>query len=418
MTTSLERMLEIAGVPAVKKLDEARTVPLTRGELSPKDEKNLSAKAKHLTNARNHLVSAVKALENIPSTDFMGDVPHFINEIETVIKGDSSGAGGIDELLKIYEREHHTTVKARLKDGDIKSKNLVQQFRLGEAEEDSDNLLKLATKGVNAVVEEISTLLDKAETEDQKEVYKKDLVLYKKLAEALKDKDVKKAKTVYVDMKENQQNYIYKGIVKDKEQLAALNEVLDRKSLNEEDDFNYHDVYYSFDDDNANPLNVRHLTTKDSQDVANAFYSASGVGNLVDDNETIWDKNPDDQGESDDGTGTQRMEDNRPIKVPQKVLVTLKVCIDKLRDGMSDVYGYDPYLADQYMDAAREFDILYDCLSKQTVHSMKLSQVYMNTLRGTLIQMLPELVYDFISRGGEVFKLKDYVLNAKQKENM
>jgi len=72
---------------------EKRNVPLRRSELNPKDAKHLQLKIKTVQSAVKHLSAAIAALEKSPATDFMGDIPHYINELEELLHGDGNHNG-------------------------------------------------------------------------------------------------------------------------------------------------------------------------------------------------------------------------------------------------------------------------------------------------------------------------------------
>lgn len=92
-------------------VNEARKVPLRRGELTNKDQKSLGNKVAGLKSAINHIQNAIKALDRIPSTDFGGDIPHAIAELEDVLEGDNNN-GGLIHLIDSFDKDHRTKIKS------------------------------------------------------------------------------------------------------------------------------------------------------------------------------------------------------------------------------------------------------------------------------------------------------------------
>lgn len=107
----LNKLRLLAGIPirqpAPKPLREARAVPKTRMELTPKTEEAMKARVLAITAAAKHVKSAITALENIPAVDFMGDVPHLIEELEYVLNGDH-GEGGLASLATMYQSDYRS----------------------------------------------------------------------------------------------------------------------------------------------------------------------------------------------------------------------------------------------------------------------------------------------------------------------
>lgn len=90
---------------------EARKTPLRRSDLTAKDDKSLGNRVAGLTSAIKHVQNAIKALDKIPATDFGGDIPHMIAELEDVLEGDN-GSTGLIHLLDSFDNDHQTHIKA------------------------------------------------------------------------------------------------------------------------------------------------------------------------------------------------------------------------------------------------------------------------------------------------------------------
>jgi len=90
---------------------EAREVPKGRTDLK-RDTKSLTAQAKGVKSAINHVTNAIKSLEKIPSVNFAGDIPHAIHELELILSGDGTSPGGLTQLLATVEKELRSHVRA------------------------------------------------------------------------------------------------------------------------------------------------------------------------------------------------------------------------------------------------------------------------------------------------------------------
>ena len=77
---------------------EQRHVPMKKGDLAAKDGKNLGKKAAACRKAVAHIENAVKALDGAPATDFAGEIPHFVSELEDLL-------GSMREYAKSCDKE-------------------------------------------------------------------------------------------------------------------------------------------------------------------------------------------------------------------------------------------------------------------------------------------------------------------------
>jgi len=112
----LNKMRLLSGIrmdPSLERLavTEARKTPLRRSDLTAKDQKSLTGKVAGLKSAIKHLQNAIKALDKIPATDFGGDIPHMIAELEDVLEGDN-GSTGLIHLLDAFDKDQQTHLKA------------------------------------------------------------------------------------------------------------------------------------------------------------------------------------------------------------------------------------------------------------------------------------------------------------------
>ena len=102
----LNKMRMAAGLPIdgsieiteKKVIREARDTPRRKADLKTSDAKSLKAKTRGCEMACNHINAAIEALEKIPATDFGGEVPRFIGELEDLM--DAGGEGGMEAYLE------------------------------------------------------------------------------------------------------------------------------------------------------------------------------------------------------------------------------------------------------------------------------------------------------------------------------
>lgn len=121
---------------------EARAVP-RKSDRAPKDEKSLTKGIACLQTAVKHIKLGIKALDKVPATNYMGDVPEFIQQLEDVVSG---GKDGLESYLKMCEKElrefkRATKPKKPLKEDeeDMRSSSARRRAQLkNELEDDED----------------------------------------------------------------------------------------------------------------------------------------------------------------------------------------------------------------------------------------------------------------------------------------
>ncbi len=62
-----------------------------------------------------------------------------------------------------------------------------------------------------------------------------------------------------------------------------------------------------------------------------------------------------------------------------------------------------------FMDTAAAFQELHDMLAGGTIMDVKKAQVYASSLMGPMLHKLPDVVWDFVTNGGQKRSLKDYM---------
>lgn len=162
----------LAGLPIKseyeKTITEAQTVPRSRKELAAKSAKNMKARVENIRTALQHLESAYEALDNIPATDYLNDVPSLMSSLQDMIHGDGKQeVGGVQELVKVFEEEFR--VWERHKNG-LKThrKNKKEQTANDDSDKSDEDQIPEKVEDDNNVVVEKETEIDDAEKEKDK----------------------------------------------------------------------------------------------------------------------------------------------------------------------------------------------------------------------------------------------------------
>jgi len=91
---TMDLALETQQASEENKLTEARETPKRRSELTGKDKKSLKSQERGVKRAMEHVKQAIAVLEKIPATDYRGEIPHFIGELEDLLDGGEGGMTG------------------------------------------------------------------------------------------------------------------------------------------------------------------------------------------------------------------------------------------------------------------------------------------------------------------------------------
>jgi hypothetical protein len=117
-----------------------------------------------------------------------------------------------------------------------------------------------------------------------------------------------------------------------------------------------------------------------------------------------------------DQRGDQSMDDYvNKVKVPNKVKQALKDAIAEFeRDAEKLGSGHTASETKElYTNTAAAFNQILDMLNSGSIQDVKRAQVFATSLMGPMLHKLPDVVWDFISNGGQKRSLKDYMLKVK-----
>lgn len=415
----INRMRLAAGIPMDMKyeqrdygkeqLTEARDVPMKRHELAPKDEKTMRAHVQGVSKAVAHLRNAVKALEKIPAVDFNADIPRAIREIEDLIY-DDGGESGLAALITAYT-ERLNAMKSTKVDEDVEQVN-------EKSEED-------ATVKTSELNDEVKESMCSYEREEEEEDYnashtfkKGETVLYDNgvwivhVADDSADMvgvippSMKKAspEEKAKAMQQVKRDKLRKPSQEEEECMAGPDGVLGTADdIRMESTNNYtKSNALSHDDTDESPVNVVPQTKGDWANSLNPEY--------------VKDEYPAQL----DQRGDQSMDDYaNKVKVPAKVKSALK---DAIKEFEKDAKRFGNTQSDQeamnfYVDAAEAFKDIDQYLQAGTINDIKKAQHYAASLMGPMLHKLPDVVWDFLSHGGQKRSLKDY-MNAVPKPMM
>jgi len=126
---------------------------------------------------------------------------------------------------------------------------------------------------------------------------------------------------------------------------------------------------------------------------------------------TVWTKAMDDKDESPESPHR----DDSKITVPPKVKTALKKEIKELFAASKKTMVIDKARAEFYEDCAEALQVLLDCLDG-TIDGLKRAQIHMTKLMSPIVQRIPDVAYDFVTRGGEPTTLKALFQKVKMEK--
>lgn len=371
----LNRLRLSAGIPidpsiekTVKQpLKEARDTPRRKSDLRKTDAKSLKAKNRGLLQSIKHIQAGIASLEKIPATDFAGDIPRFIGELEDLL--DSGGSSGMESYQEMCASE------LRKLEGGEKTK--------GREEEQEEMYASLeAEKAAGGTEEEV------VEDDDIGNFIK-----------SLSDVSREQLKVAINALRiENGDSLIRENATK------TVNEITNDRL---EEAMHYYSVQYDgHEDDKDKPVNVADGSSNDEQ---------------------VWDKEEEqEKNESPTQLKTMDQQDNskqdksgddlsNTVKVPASIKQSLKAEIKKATTEADKLNSRDKEASYFYKDLAKAFEDLLGHLEKGTMYDLKKAQVFAQTLMGPMLHKIPKDVWKFLTNGGETRSLKSYMQEVGKK---
>ena len=352
-------------ITPIQEISEAREAPLRKVELKPTNSKTLKRKTRGLKQACKHLKAAVASLERIPATDFSGQVPHFISELEDIL--DAGGNSGMEAYLETCNSE------LRKLEG--------EKDRAERKDKQEEEYEKLAASDEYSMAnedDEFETFLSKLSNDQQAQLQSAMDILQK-----LTSDDV---------LGEGEE--------------AALGVVTELTGEKLEEAMHYYNVQYPSHGKNVDrPINV-----------------VDGTSNA----EQLVDTLPGEKNESPEQMKTMDQTDNSQqdktgndlsnmMKIPSSIKQSLRDEIKKAEKEAKRMDVRDRNASLFYADLARAYSDLLGHLEKGTIYDFKQAQVFAQTLMGPMLHKIPTNVWKFLTNGGETRSLKSYMTDISKK---
>lgn len=369
----LNRLRLAAGIPIdasieiteKQQITEARDAPRRKTDLKQVDGKSLKAKIRGVGNAVKHINAAVEALEKIPATDFSGDVPRFIGELEDLLdSGGSSGMEGYLEMISSDKRKYDGEEKKK-----VRKEEEEEAYGELEAKQEEEEAHEIATED-----QDIGDFI-KNFSDEQLENIQQAMDALKKLTGGMIGESTEHAEmaTVFGDRIEEAMHY-------------------------------YNVNYDGHEDDKEKPINV-----------------SDGSSNV----EQVWDEQ-EEKNESPAQLKTMDQQDNseqdksgddlsNKFKVPNGIKQSLRTEIEKAKQEADRLDMRDKDASYFYKDLGKAFEDLLGHLDKGTVYDFKQAQVFAQTLMGPMLHKIPTDVWKFLTNGGETRSLKSYMQKVDKK---
>ncbi len=342
-------------------VNEARETPRRRSDLKQGDAKSLKAKVRGCKSACKHINAAIDALERIPATDFAGDVPRFIGELEDLL--DCGGESGMEGYLEMCSSELRKT------EGKEK-----QEKRKSDEEEEYEKL------EADAEVEAMATNEDEG---------------FGEFIKSLSDVQQEQLR-VAMDVL---QKLTGGGIIGE----AAYETITTIMGDKLEEAMHYYGVQYkgSHEADGDKPINVSDGTSNDEQ--------------VMDTLPPTKKEGPTQMKAEEEEKVKVKDDFNTELKIPNGIKQSLRTEIDKANQESKKLDSRDKDASYFYRDLARAFSDLLGHLEKGTRYDFKQAQTFAQTLMGPMLHKIPTDVWKFLTNGGETRSLKDYMKPVDKK---
>ena len=373
----LDLTLEAQGDTNAQKITEARETPKRRSELSSKDKKSVKQQERGVKRAMQHIKQAIATLEKLPATDFRGEIPHFIGELEDLLDG---GEGGMEGYLSTISDEYANFDKSAEPEMDVEPEMDAAEDDVDMDEEPMPFIAPDAHDGVGAAPMESNEDDDflKNLTPEGKEQLKAAITMLSLLQAGPMIKETM-------------------------ERIAEIT----GKPL--EEAMHYYNVNYdSFEDtkDKDRPVNVSNGSSNDEQymdDLPPTKKEAPEQTRTTDQQNTAM--NTDSKSSGDDMS--------KAFKTPAHIKTAIKdVIADMKKEAKAEAKRNQGRAKDAewlYNDTANAFEELLALLDAGTLYDFKLAQTKAQTLMGPMYHKIPTKVWKFLANGGEARSLKSYM---------
>jgi hypothetical protein len=455
---NLNKLRLLAGVPvkytpsAPKPLAEARSVPQRKTELAEKNEENMRARVNYMNAAAQAVAKAIHFLDQIPSTDFMGDVPHFVAELESLLNGDD-GEGGMADLAAKYQTEFRSWKR---KFNAMKRANEAAPVAEAFEDDDFDDDREFADKSADLDAQAFGASKGKGKTSDR--VAAKIDAYAKSAVDDEAEVDDEESGWDIPD-EEFDDDELAMGDVEDGDLDASIHDEFGDDEFGDEevefDDEGMHD-----DGDLDRPLPGEHDGPDEDEmrdfeddeieddefefdvdgeapeaEIGDEEFDDGVAGRrwpsdkkrphgTMESTNFYYDKDHprpetdkamkfgDDKNES-----PNQLEKLKPspsdhetkIKVPNSVKQALRDEAKQAREDSKRLGVTDKDALWFYENLAKAFEELLGHLEAGTLYDIKKAQIFMTSLMGPMLHKIPAEVVNFVAKGGENRSLKDFM---------
>lgn len=365
-------------------ITEVREVPRRKADLRQIDAKSLKAKIRGLQHAVKHIQTAVTALEKVPATDFMGDVPRFVGELEDLL--DAGGSTGMEAYL-----EHVASELRKLEGGEkqkIRKEEEEERYAELEASQEETPLdieepdsMKTEDEGIGAFIKNLSN--------DQREQLKIAMDALKKISDH----------TMPIPGAAK-----FGGGIIGEEAYHDAKDIVGEDRL--EEAMHYYDVQYdgSHKANGDKPINVSDGSSNSEQIMDSLPATKKEGPEQLKTGETGEEK-----------TNKPHDDLNTKIKVPNGIKQVLRTEIKKAKEESEKLDVRDKDASQFYKDLAQAFEDLLGHLEGGTRYDIKQAQIFAQTLMGPMLHKIPTEVWKFLTNGGETRSLKNYYQDVSKK---
>ncbi len=366
---------------AKQKLVEARETPRRMSDLKTADTQSLKRKVRGCEVACKHIKAAVEALEKCPATDFSGDIPRFIGELEDLL--DTGGHGGMDAYLEM--------ISSDLRKNEGKEKST-------KREEEQEKMYDELEASQEQADFDAETEADR--TAEKKASNMKEDSGVAKVINALSQIDREKLQAAMDVLKQ-----VANGSADGSDSFIYAKEVVGESLIDEA--MHYYGVEYeqSHEAQGDKPINISDGSSNDEQYMDELNPTKNEAPNQL---RTMDQQDNSPQDKSGDDLSTK-------IKVPNGIKQALKSEIGKAKAESEKLDVRDKEASYFYKDLARAFDDLLNHLEGGTRYDLKQAQIFAQTLMGPMLHKIPTKVWKYLVNGGETRSLKSYMKEVDKK---
>lgn len=375
MDLTIETAPDVEG----KQITEAREAPRMSRDLATTDKRTLGSKVRGIERAMDHIKQAIGVLEKIPATDYSGEIPHFISELEDLLDGDTrSGMTGYLDGISGERDDFGKEPEPEIDPEAMDDAELDVDMEMSD-----DPEMTAAEDGMDEMPPEEDDVMPEADD------FMKNLTpkQQEQLAAAIATLSILTNGTMI------------------KETMKRVAKITG-KTL--EEAAGYYNVNYDSWEDSSRPVNVSNGSSNDEQ---------------------VMDTMEDPKTEGPEQTRTMDQQDNSPvdksgddlsntIKIPKYVTKGLKDAIADFRKSEKDESKRNKGFAKDaqwlYRDSANAFEELLELLNG-SLYDFKLAQVKMTSLMGPMLHKIPPKIVKFLASGGEPQSLKSYMTEVPKK---